>query len=205
MAYGRSVPLQQWLDERQASLSTLAAAHAAMGEVDGPGRPLEIGRPVGHAYILRVVAEFQGFARDLHALAAERFIGLAGVDIRFVPVMTEAITAGRYVDSGNPGLRSLNNDFRRVGVQQLQAGIAKRLPQWAKQPGGDKETFESLIALRNALAHGNQAQLDDLRRQGIADTISWSRRKLPTLNRMARAMDKIVWENHKQLFGAEPW
>jgi hypothetical protein len=64
--YSRSFPLSRWLGGRREAIEALAQAHAHLGEVDGPGRPLEIGRPVAHAYVLRVVAEFQAFARDLH-------------------------------------------------------------------------------------------------------------------------------------------
>lgn len=72
VAYSMSFPLGRWFGARREAISTLARAHAYLGEVDGPGRPREIGRPVAHAYVLRVVAEFQGFARDLHDLTAER-------------------------------------------------------------------------------------------------------------------------------------
>jgi hypothetical protein len=46
VSYRRSQPLERWLVERRAAIDTLASAHAAMGEIDGPGRPLEIGRPM---------------------------------------------------------------------------------------------------------------------------------------------------------------
>jgi len=77
MAYARSIPLTHWLGSRRTAIVTLAEAHAVMGEVDGPGRPREIGRPIGHAYVLRVIAEFQAFVRDLHDLGAERVVNLA--------------------------------------------------------------------------------------------------------------------------------
>lgn len=72
MSYTRSDPLKDWFGLRREAIDTLAAAHTAMGEVAGPGPPLKLGKPVAHAYVLRVVAEFQGFARDLHDLAVEK-------------------------------------------------------------------------------------------------------------------------------------
>src|SRR4051812_40785073 len=107
MAYSRSIPLRRWRQERRAAIDTLERAHANMGEVDGPGRPLEVGRPVGHAYILRVIAEFQAFSRDLHDLSVQRLVDLAGVDRQYAAVMTEAATAGRSIDGGNPTLNNL--------------------------------------------------------------------------------------------------
>lgn len=120
---------------------TLAQAHAAMGEVDGPGRPLELGRPVGHAYILRVVAEFQAFVRDLHDLAAERVVDLAKPDARYRPLLVAAVTEGRFIDRDNADVRSLEQDFRRLGINgRLRArGVADTVT-WARSrlPGLDR-------------------------------------------------------------------
>lgn len=199
------MPLERWRTDRRAAVDTLAEAHAAMGEVDGPGRPLEIGRPIGHAYILRVVAEFQGFVRDVHDLAVQRLVELSGVDTKYVLVMTEAATTGRRIDQGNPTLNNLRVDFRRVGLPDLQTKLASANSRWAPPVGTDKENFENIVKLRNALAHGDQGQLDLLRARGLSDTVSWTRARLPALNRIARALDHIVWDHLRRLFGKEPW
>ena len=172
-----------------------------MGEVEGPGRPLEIGRPVGHAYILRVVAEFQGFVRDLHDLAAERLVDLAVPDVRYRPLLAGAATEGRLIDRGNADVRNLEQDFRRLGISGLKNKIAARNARWA----ADQNHYGELIQLRNALAHGNQGQLDRLRATGVADTVSWTRRRLPGLDRTARALDRAVWDHVVEIFRAEPW
>lgn len=134
MPYSQSIPFQRWGGSRRDAIVTLAQAHAAMGEVDGPGRPLEIGRPVGHAYILRVVAEFQGFVRDLHDLAAERTIDLANPDARYLPLLIGAATEGRFIDRGSADLRRLEND-RRLGINGLKGKIGARNGQWAPAAG----------------------------------------------------------------------
>jgi hypothetical protein len=158
MAYARSIPLNKWLQARREAINTLAAAHAAMGEVDGPGRPLEIGRPVGHAYVLRVVAEFQAFVRDLHDLAAERLIDLAEPLAQFRPLLIAAATEGRFIDRGNADVRSIENDFRRLGVRGLKVKIAARNARWTPANGrGDQAYYQDLVELRNALAHGTRA------------------------------------------------
>ena len=82
MRYRRSVALDRWLTDRAASIRCVAEAHVLMGEVYGRGRPLEIGRPLAHAYVLRMVAEFQGFTCDLHELAAEHLVVMAGLSTR---------------------------------------------------------------------------------------------------------------------------
>jgi hypothetical protein len=185
----------------------LAQAHAQLGEVDGPGRPLEIGRPVAHAYVLRVVAEFQAFARDLHDLAAETTVSLSGADPRSQAMLIAAATGGRMIDRGNADLRSMQMDFRRIGITGISARIAVHNPRWSSMSAwrGDQAYYQDLIELRNALAHGNQQQLDQLRSRGVLDTVSWARGRLPGLGRTARALDRVVWDHLGSAFGRNPW
>lgn len=209
MPYSRSIPLQQWLGPRREAIDTLAAAHAAMGEVDGPGRPLEVGRPVAHAYVLRVVAEFQAFARDLHGMAAEKLVDLSRPQIQFRALLTAAATESRFLDRGNADLPSLQRDFRRLGIDGVNGRIGAGNPSWADQPPrrGDRAFYGDLMTLRNALAHGNQGQLDTLRARGVADTVTWARTRLAGMNRTARALDHIVWDHLSNTFEieTEPW
>lgn len=178
-----------------------------MGEVGGPGRPLEIGRPVAHAYVLRVVAEFQAFARDLHGLAAEKLVDLSSPQPQFRALLLTAATESRLIDRGNADLPSLQRDFRRLGLDGVNGRIGARNPSWADQSSrrGDRALYGELIELRNALAHGNQGQLDTLRARGIADTVTWARARLAGLNRTARALDHIVWDHLESTFGTKPW
>jgi hypothetical protein len=151
MPYTRSFPLARWLDSRRKTIAILAQVHSQFREAEGPGRPLEIGRPVGHAYVLRVIAEFQGYARDLHDLAAETMVGLSGADDVARAMLIRGITEGRMIDRGNADLH------------------------------------------------------DELRRRGVADTVSWARSRLPGLDRTARALDRIVWEHFHDTFRSDPW
>lgn len=101
MAYSPSIPLTRWLKGRRDAINMLAAAHAAMAEIDGPGRPLEVGRPVGHAYVLGVVAEFQAFVRDLHDLAADGSARLPDPVGGSARLLIAAATEGDFIDRGN--------------------------------------------------------------------------------------------------------
>jgi hypothetical protein len=206
VAYTQSIPLRGWMDPRRDAINTLAMAHAAMGEVDGPGRPREFGRPVAHAYVLRVVAEFQAFVRDLHDLAAERMISLAEPKAQFRPLLIAAATEGRLIDRGNADVRSVEQDFRRLGIGGLTGRLQASGGRWAPSSGGgDRAMYQNLIELRNALAHGNQGQLDRLRARGVADTVTWTRGRLPALNRTARALDRVVWDHLRGTFRRDPW
>lgn len=209
MAYAPSFPLQRWRTDRRAAIDTLAEAHAHIGELDGPGRPLEVGRPVAHSYIVRVIAEFQAFARDLHDLAIQAIVDGSAASPNFRALLTSAAREGRGIDRGNAGLRTLQSDFRRLGLQGLQGEIQQRDGYWkgddAHHRRGDKAYYEDLIKLRNAIAHGNQHDLDELRQHEVRDTVSWARDRLPGLDRMARAMDRAVWDHLRTATGNEPW
>ena len=148
MAYSRSFPLLRWHGQRRDAIDTLATAHAYLGEVDGRGRPLEIGRPVGHAYLLRVVAEFQAFARDLHDLAAEKMVEASGAQTDYGPLLVAAATEARYIDRGNADMRSLQNDFRRLGLRGLSDKMATYDARWVPAGApGDRARFQQLIEM----------------------------------------------------------
>jgi hypothetical protein len=202
VTYGKSPALHRWLIDRKARIETLRAAHGNTAGISGPGRPADLGRPVAHAYVLTVVAEFQGFVRDLHDLGALSLIGATGVAPRFQPLLMAAATEGRGVDRGNARVETIQADFRRLGLIGMNGGIGKLQPTWTVT---DRKEFEALLELRNSLAHGNAADVSRLRGQGVQDTVSWTRQRLPMLNRTARSMDRVVWDHFTQATGAEPW
>lgn len=206
MAYAKSAALEAWFGLRTDSIARIAEAHARLGEVEGPGRPLELGRPLAHAYVIRLVAEFQAFTRDLYDLGAEHLVTVADPPEALVAVLTAGLTRGRAMDAGNATIVALRTDFGRLGIRNLEGKLAVRHRTWDRHAGGsDPARYDALIQLRNALAHGNQHQVAELRRQGTIDTITWARKQLPVLNRVARALDRILWEHLTQRTGVSPW
>lgn len=206
MTYSKSFALEQWLTTRRASIDRIDKAHSDLGEVEGPGRPLELGKPLAHSYIIRVVAEFQAFTRDLYDLAAEHLITVAEPPAGLVAILTSAVTSGRSMDAGNATMKALRTDFSRLGIRRLDLKLAAKYSTWDVSSGGkDTSRFNHLIEMRNALAHGNQRQVDEYRRQGRSDTVTWGRAQLPALNRAARGLDTIVWEHLLNETGAAPW
>jgi len=205
--YSESFPLVRWLGPRREAIVALAQAHAQFGNVGGPGRPLEIGRPVAHAYVLCVVAEFQAFVRDLHDLAAGRLVALSNADAASQAMLITAATEGRLIDRGNADLRSIKDDFRRIGLRRITGQIEARNARWVTEGTrrGDQAFYQDLIELRNALGHGNQQQVDRLRARGVFDRVTWARARLPGLDRTARALDRIVWDHLHRTFGGNPW
>ncbi|HYI60211.1 MAG TPA: hypothetical protein VEW93_00230 [Acidimicrobiales bacterium] len=155
------------------------------------------------------MAEFQAFTRDLHDLGAELLVMGSGSRPDFTALLVSAVTEGRQMNRSNSDLNTLRSDFRRLGIQGLNGRLEAANGHWAtrRKPRrrGDKAYYEDLIRLRNALAHGNQSDLDRLRREGVLDTVSWGRARLPGLDRTAKALDRVVWEHLRTTFGAEPW
>jgi hypothetical protein len=145
------------------------------------------------------MSEFQGFVRDLHDLAIESLVMhsgvVAGLSFRF----TDGLTLGRMIDRGNATVDTIRRDFRRIGVAPFD--IHAYNAHWGK----DRSAVQQLIELRNAVAHGNEQDLRRLRVQGVMDTITWTRRRLPVLHRFAAALDKLVWDNLQQATGVNPW
>lgn len=200
MAYRRSDPLLVWLQEPSV-LKVLADAHRHIGQVPGPGRPQEIGRLLAHAYLLQMVADFQRFARGLHDLAAEIVAANSGAHPHHQAMLVTAATQGRAIDRGNADLRALKNDFRRLGLAQLGTTLSMACPDWPDTIG----KFDSLIDLRNAIAHGNQQQIQSLRGKGSLDTRTWVKGRLPACNRLAKALDRVVWNHLSGTFQKDPW
>ncbi len=205
MGYYPSIPLRSWLGARRQTIDTLAAAHGAMGEVGGPGRPREIGRAVAHAYVLRVVAEFQAFVRDLHDLAAERMIELAQPQAQFRPLLIAAATEGRFIDRGNADVRSVEQDFRRLGIAGLNGRLQVRNDRWARQNGrGDRAVYQELIELRNALPRepGPARPAAPPRRGRHCDMGTAN----PSGAQSRRAcLDRTVWDHLRETFKSDPW
>jgi hypothetical protein len=110
------------------------------------------------------------------------------------------------IDRGNADVRSLEQDFRRLGIRGLKAKLTARNHRWDPATGrGDQAYYQDLIELRHALAHGNQGQLDRLRARSVADTVTWARARLPGLDRTARTLDRVVWDHVVAIFKTEPW
>jgi len=111
------------------------------------------------------------------------------------------MTAGRGIDRGNATLQTIKGDFGRVGLTPLSLGSYNS--RWSTP--GDVTEFDRLVKLRNVLAHGNAAELRALRASGIEDTVTWARRRLAVLNRVARALDHLVWDHLVVTTGGNPW
>lgn len=204
MPYRRSDPAKRWVGARTETIKVFAAGHASVGGVSGPGRPLDVSKPLAHAYIIVMLSEFQGFARDLHDLATERLVAASAAGAPYRPLLIEGLTTGRAIDHGNATQHAMKRDFRRLGISAINIGAYNS--RWLHPGGTDSKTFDALVRLRNALGHGNATQLRTLISSGeVKDNVTRARHQLPVLNGYASALDHIVWDHLTKTTGSEPW
>lgn len=204
LAYSRSAALQDWFGHRREELRAIEEAHQQVAQTTpGAGHPLRRGGDqIAQAFIVRMYAEFQGFVRALHDVAILAFVRGSQVPVQHRPPVINAANDGRRLDQGNAGLDAIKKDFRRIGVSDLGTQLAALNLRHAD----DKGRYEQLTDLRNALAHGNSDQLRGLVAAGNKPTLTWGRRTLPSLNRMASAIDRAVWNHVRTAFPAiDPW
>jgi hypothetical protein len=185
--YRTSAPLRAWRGRRRALLDRLAAGASSEPLVEG--------------YVVRVVAEFQGFARDLHDLGALRLVELASARQRHVEPLTRAATLGRRLDATNPTLETLTRDFARLGLEKLDVRLARSVPEWPDV----RRDLRLLLSLRNAIAHGDRRTRDSLSKGGANMTVAWIGIMRTRLDAVATATDYLLWNELRRTYGREPW
>jgi len=73
---------------------------------------------LNEALVLRLAAEFQGFARDLHDLACDLFaLWTAPLNPAVERVVRASLAEGRELDRGNAHPGSIGRDFGRFGFE----------------------------------------------------------------------------------------
>ena len=184
--YRPSTPLRHWRGPRRALLASLAAG--------------ALSQPLVEAYVIRAVAEFQAFARDLHDLGTRTLVELAGTAPSHHQPLVHAATAGRQLDRSNPSMDNLALDFGRLGVTRLRRRLSGGAPR-----SRDLRRFEQAISLRNALAHGDDGGVHRATRDGASVTTAWMRPTVAALDRLAEAIDVLLWDHLSTTFGRDPW
>jgi hypothetical protein len=152
--------------------------------------------------VLRLAAEFQGFARDLHDLAAGVFAEWA------VPtnggaqnIVRSRFTEGRELDRGNANPGSLGKDFGRFGFDLWPALMARD-----RRSARHNASLERLNTARNALAHADEAKLAALRADGYPITLRTYRRWVRDVNQLASNLDAEMAARLAALFSrSNPW
>jgi hypothetical protein len=153
--------------------------------------------------VVRLAAEFQGFARDLHDEAAGflTFTATSGNQL-LASVLRVGISSGRALNRNNAGSDTLATDFGRMGLIFWPAITAQDPilgPVW-------KTDLDNLVKMRNAIAHDNQAQILRLEQNGFLLERALSRRWHGSLDSLTATMDDVVASYLGALLGVpQPW
>lgn len=191
-----SAALVRWQTERSDLLDHLFGAHALVGG-RGVGRrwmTVELNR----ALVLRLAAQFQGFARDLHHEAASSLGRLVAPDH---PEVAQAVTlglqAGRELDRRSAQPDALARDFRRLGIDLWPAmtGFDRRTP-------ARRDKLAWLHTARNAIAHEDEVKLALVVAAGHSMHIRQLRDWRRALDGLVGTMDRAVEHRFTQLFPA---
>ena len=155
---------------------------------------------LNHSLIVALVAQFQGFCRDLHDEATRIHVDAA------IPGQKRTLhllmQQGRKLDSHNPRRSTLGHDFGRLGfsfIDELKATGPDAIVQL--------DLLDVLVDYRNAIGHGNEAQIIELEvREGVKATKkSYLHHKrsldslagtmeIATANGMARVLgSSVIW------------
>lgn len=144
--------LESWQTTRAKHLDELRSAHRLVGG-PGAGRRWET-RAIDEALIVRLAAEFQGFARDLHDLSCDFFAAsITPSNTAVQQVVRTQLRQGRSLDRGNAHPSSIGADFGRFGFE-----VWMKLADRDDASSMHRCPLEALNTMRNAFAHAQGAR-----------------------------------------------
>jgi hypothetical protein len=139
-----SASYSKWLGERRKKLLEIRSAHHAVGGT-GPGRRTAT-QQINQAYALLVLAQFQGFCRDLHTEAAD-WISTAMPTPELAGIFRTTLTSERKLDRGNANSDNIRKDFNRLEMS-LWDDVSAHDPRSA----GRRKKLDALALWRNAIS-----------------------------------------------------
>lgn len=187
--------LTKWRTDRAVRLDRLEVTHTALN-----ARTLTDG--LNRALVLQLAAEFQGFARDLHDDAASALVAslAPGNPLRQYALIVP-YERNRRLARGNAGPTSLGEDFTLFGMHlwdELRRHHPTRGRQW-------RDRLELLDHIRNGLAHADDQKVAKVVAAGWPLTLRSARRWRGTLDRLATAMDRSVFDHLSRRFDVTSW
>lgn len=195
-----SASLARWRGDRADLLDQLIAAHGSVGGA-GAGRRRTTSE-LNRALLLRLAAQFQGFAKDLHQETAVAFGALAQPnDPAVARVVASGLQTKRELDRGNAQESALASDFGRFGLKLWDEMQARH-----SRTGARREHLRWFNVARNGLAHDDVAKLAKVEAAGYRIDLPSIRRWRSTLDGLAGTMDVVLAAHLARLFHtAPPW
>lgn len=105
---------------------------------------------LGEAVVLRLTAEFQGFARDLHDRAATSIAEVVASSAEQRGILYSSFVSRRNLNRGSASPQVLGQDFLQLGID-----LRTELRRGQRGKYGWEQQLSALHTLRNAIAHGN--------------------------------------------------
>ena len=165
----------RWRGPAQADLNDIVEAHASVAGIQRGRRAATA--QVTQAYAVLLSSHFQRFCRDLHTEAVDQVVGaLADPWVR--PIVTNRLSEGRKLDTGNPTPGHIGSDFNR-----LQFSLWATMTQLDARTPGRRVRLERLNRWRNAIAHQDFAAKRELDLGGgrtdlrLGDVTDWRDRE----------------------------
>lgn len=193
-----SAALDGWFGDRSARLNELLHLHTRATGLH-PGRrrgTTEYNRTL----ITALIAQFQAFARDLHDEAVAEFIATVP-QITVRDQIRRLLTEGRKLDAQTPRRANLGADFGRLGIEIVAITNRADVRSFHRF-----DVLDALVDLRNAIGHGNDAQIAALGDRGFVATKPAFERHRRTLGALARTLDTVVaTELARVLHVRRPW
>ncbi|MCB1029345.1 MAG: hypothetical protein KDB24_16460 [Microthrixaceae bacterium] len=195
-----SASLDRWRQDRAHQLDELISAHQLVGGATA-GRRWATGE-LNRALVLRLAAQFQGFARDLHQEAAFAFGTYAQPNSPAVAqVVATGMQASRDLDRRNASADALAKDFARLGLKLWEA-----MQERDRRTSVRRSNLHWINMARNGLAHNDQSKLDLVVESGYQLDLSTIRRWRRALDGLAGTMDVVVADHLASLFERPmPW
>ena len=187
-----SEALADWRGDRAARLDELVGAHMRIGG-SASGRRWQT-EQLNWALILRLAAEFQGFARELHDLGARALA--VGSNGTMAGIVQRSLVLNRDLDRGNAHPAALGSDFGRFGIEWWPQ-LKRRDARTARR----QHHLELLNRARNAIVHSRPAELEQVGREGHRATLATVRRWRSGLDGLAVTMDRVLASDVASLLG----
>jgi hypothetical protein len=190
--------LNNWRSAGLARLAELEAVDALVG-AGGSAIGLSTTQLIRSLFV-SLVAEFQGFCRDLHDAAVD--VHAREANARQAALLRNLLTQGRKLNSSNPRPAALGNDFGRLGFSFIDDLKARGAPTPAHLTALDQ-----LIDYRNVIGHGDGwGIIREESRTGIRPTITCYQQHRDDMNSWAGTMDDVVADKLATLLNVpKPW
>jgi hypothetical protein len=133
-----------------------------------------------------LVAQFQTYCRDLHDEAVA--VHVSNANPRQADFLRNLLTQGKKLDFTTPRTDTLGSDFGRLGF-----GVIDAIKAEGARSKEDLRRLDLLVDFRNAIGHGNEAEIAALTAGGEIDaTKTTYRRYRRAIQRLAATMDQVV-------------